>query len=130
MTRSCPPQRGQRVMSMSKTRFNRCAQGRGAVGGSMPSPRESVEGHGWVAGGEAVSLSFLHRRALATASACNGERLAIEADRAALDRINTYATLPEYYIDRPFTCRCCGKREIWRARVRRADDRSTEVRRA
>lgn len=55
---------------------------------------------------------------------------AIEADRAALDRINTYATLPEYYIDRPFMCRCCGKREIWRARVRRADDRSTEVRRA
>ncbi|MGA0839954.1 MAG: zinc-ribbon domain containing protein [Pseudomonadales bacterium] len=49
------------------------------------------------------------------ASACHGERLAIEADRAALDRINTYATLPEYYIDRPFTCRCCGKREIWRA---------------
>jgi hypothetical protein len=53
------------VMSMSKTRFNRCAQVSGAVGGSMPSPRESVEEHSRVAGGEAVSLSFLHRRALA-----------------------------------------------------------------
>ena len=29
----------------------------------------ALVGHGWVAGGEAVSLSFLHRRALATASA-------------------------------------------------------------
>jgi hypothetical protein len=34
MTRSCPPQSGQRVMSMSKTRFNRCAQVSGAVGGT------------------------------------------------------------------------------------------------
>jgi len=37
ITRSCPPQRGQRVMSISNTRFRRCAQVSGAVGGSAES---------------------------------------------------------------------------------------------
>jgi hypothetical protein len=40
---------------------------------------------------------------------------AIAADPSQLQHINTYGFLPEYYIDRPFTCRQCGKREIWRA---------------
>jgi hypothetical protein len=40
---------------------------------------------------------------------------AIAADPSRLQHINTYGFLPEYYIDRPFTCRQCGKREIWRA---------------
>ena len=41
---------------------------------------------------------------------------AIPADPSKLGHINTYGTLPEYYIDRPFACRLCGKWEIWRAR--------------
>jgi hypothetical protein len=41
---------------------------------------------------------------------------AIAADPARLAHINTYGALPEFYIDKPFVCRSCGKREIWRAR--------------
>ncbi|MCZ6869960.1 MAG: zinc-ribbon domain containing protein [Gammaproteobacteria bacterium] len=41
---------------------------------------------------------------------------AVPADPSKLDHINTYGQLPEFYIDRPFSCRQCGKREIWRAR--------------
>jgi hypothetical protein len=41
---------------------------------------------------------------------------ALPADPSKLSHINTYGSLPEYYIDRPFVCRLCGKREIWRAR--------------
>jgi len=37
------------------------------------------------------------------------------ADMAKLGHINTYGALPEFYIDRPFTCRICGKEEIWKA---------------
>jgi hypothetical protein len=37
------------------------------------------------------------------------------ADIAKLDHINTYGALPEFYVDRPFTCRICGKEEIWKA---------------
>lgn len=40
---------------------------------------------------------------------------AIAADHSRLGHINTYGSLPEFYVDRPFTCRRCGKREIWRA---------------
>lgn len=37
------------------------------------------------------------------------------ADRSKLDHINTYGSLPEFYIDKPFRCRDCGKEEIWKA---------------
>ena len=40
---------------------------------------------------------------------------AVAADPARLRHINTYGALPEYYIDKPFRCRDCGKEEIWRA---------------
>ncbi|MGH8707849.1 MAG: zinc-ribbon domain containing protein [Burkholderiales bacterium] len=40
----------------------------------------------------------------------------LAADPSKLTHINTYGSLPEYYIDRPFTCRRCGRREIWLAR--------------
>ena len=40
---------------------------------------------------------------------------AVPADQSKLDHINTYGLLPEFYIDRPFSCRECGKEEIWRA---------------
>ena len=40
---------------------------------------------------------------------------AVEADQSRLEHINTYGALPDYYIDRPFKCRDCGKEEIWRA---------------
>ncbi len=39
----------------------------------------------------------------------------VQADPNKLSHINTYGSLPEYYIDQPFTCRRCHKREIWRA---------------
>ena len=41
---------------------------------------------------------------------------AVAADHSKLDHINTYGMLPDYYLDQPFICRRCGKREIWRAR--------------
>jgi len=40
---------------------------------------------------------------------------AVKADHSRLAHINTYGSLPDYYIDLPFTCRDCGKEEIWRA---------------
>jgi predicted RNA-binding Zn-ribbon protein involved in translation (DUF1610 family) len=40
---------------------------------------------------------------------------AATADSAKLQHINTYGKLPEFYLDKPFTCRDCGKEEIWRA---------------
>jgi hypothetical protein len=40
---------------------------------------------------------------------------AVAADHSRLIHINTYGALPDYYIDLAFTCRRCGKREIWRA---------------
>ena len=44
---------------------------------------------------------------------------AIPADRKKLSHINTYWELPEYYLDFPFACRRCGKREIWKAKDRK-----------
>ena len=41
---------------------------------------------------------------------------AVKADHTRLVHINTYGSLPEYYIDLAFTCRDCGKEEIWRAK--------------
>ena len=40
---------------------------------------------------------------------------ALPADRSKLDHINTYGSLPEFYTDKPFRCRDCGKEEIWKA---------------
>ena len=39
-----------------------------------------------------------------------------KADQSKMDHINTYGKLPEYYIDKPFVCRDCGKEEIWKAK--------------
>jgi hypothetical protein len=41
---------------------------------------------------------------------------AVPADPSKLGHINTCGEVPRFYIDRPFTCRICGKQEIWRAR--------------
>jgi len=41
---------------------------------------------------------------------------AVAADSSKLSHIKTYGSLPEFYLDRPFTCRKCGKREIWKAK--------------
>jgi hypothetical protein len=41
---------------------------------------------------------------------------AVRADHSKLSHINTYGSLPAFYLDQPFTCRQCGKREIWRAK--------------
>lgn len=40
---------------------------------------------------------------------------ALPADPSKLDHINTYGSLPEFYIDKRFHCRDCGKEEIWKA---------------
>ncbi|NTW56665.1 MAG: hypothetical protein HGB20_06440 [Chlorobiaceae bacterium] len=39
----------------------------------------------------------------------------MSSDKSKLAHINTYVQLPEFYIDMPFTCRDCGKEEIWKA---------------
>lgn len=41
---------------------------------------------------------------------------AVPADHTKLSHINTYGSLPDFYLDRPFVCRKCGKTEIWKAR--------------
>lgn len=45
-----------------------------------------------------------------------GHPSAVPADYSKLSHINTYGSLPEFYLDQPFTCRKCGKREIWKAK--------------
>src|SRR6187431_634117 len=40
---------------------------------------------------------------------------AVPADHSKLSHINTYGSLPGFYLDQPFTCRKCGKREIGKA---------------
>ncbi|MFW1676190.1 zinc-ribbon domain containing protein [Pontibacter sp. JAM-7] len=40
---------------------------------------------------------------------------AVAADTAELQHINTYGPLPEFYLDQPFSCRQCGRWEIWLA---------------
>lgn len=40
----------------------------------------------------------------------------VPADHKKLSHINTYGGLPAFYIDKPFVCRSCGKREIWKAK--------------
>ena len=44
---------------------------------------------------------------------------ALPADHGKLDHINTNGPLPDYYIDQPFACRVCGKREIWKAQLQK-----------
>jgi hypothetical protein len=41
---------------------------------------------------------------------------AVPADHGKLAHINTYGSLPDFYLDRPFVCRKCGKKEIWKAK--------------
>ena len=40
----------------------------------------------------------------------------VASDPVKLSHLNTYGALPGYYVDLPFTCRTCGRREIWKAR--------------
>ena len=40
---------------------------------------------------------------------------AVAADQAKLAHINTYGELPDFYLDRPFSCCRCGRWEIWLA---------------
>jgi hypothetical protein len=40
---------------------------------------------------------------------------AVAADHSKLSHIKTYGSLPDFYLDRPFVCRECGKTEIWKA---------------
>jgi Probable zinc-ribbon domain len=38
---------------------------------------------------------------------------AVAADPVQLAHNNTYGLLPQFYVDRPFTCRDCGADEVW-----------------
>lgn len=40
---------------------------------------------------------------------------ALKANHAALSHNTTYSPFPLYYIDKPFTCKDCGKAEVWTA---------------
>lgn len=40
---------------------------------------------------------------------------AVAADQSKLDHINTYGFLPGFYVDYAFSCRDCGKSEVWLA---------------
>jgi len=44
-----------------------------------------------------------------------GHPSAVPANHDKLTHINTYGLLPDFYLDQPFVCRICGKREIWKA---------------
>ncbi len=39
----------------------------------------------------------------------------IPVDHSQLAPNNSYSIPPDFYVDRPFTCRDCGKEEIWTA---------------
>lgn len=69
--------------------------------GRKPSTKELLEAE------RVLSLHPLQRKTHPSA---------IPADVSKLDHINTYGSLPEYYVDQPFTCRQCGKHEIWKAK--------------
>jgi hypothetical protein len=69
--------------------------------GKNPSAKELREAE------RVVNLSPLQRKTHPSA---------IPADTSKLAHINTYGSLPEYYVDQPFSCRKCGKWEIWKAR--------------
>ncbi len=64
----------------------------------------------------AKELREAYRVARLKPSQQNNHPSSVPADHSKLDHINTYGSLPEFYIDQPFTCRSCGKNEIWRAR--------------
>jgi len=40
---------------------------------------------------------------------------AIPVNPAALAPSNSYSPLPLFYVDKPFTCKDCGKAEVWTA---------------
>jgi hypothetical protein len=46
-------------------------------------------------------------------------RGAVAANHVELAHNNTYGLLPNFYVDRPFTCCDCGAKEIWTAKQQR-----------
>ena len=40
---------------------------------------------------------------------------AIAVDHSQLAPTNSYTLPPDFYVDQPFTCRDCGKQEVWTA---------------
>jgi predicted RNA-binding Zn-ribbon protein involved in translation (DUF1610 family) len=63
----------------------------------------------------AKELREAKRIAALSPEAQRGHSSALPADHSRLRHINTYGYLPDFYIDRPFKCRDCGKEEMWRA---------------
>jgi hypothetical protein len=74
-------------------------------------PREQKTG----ANPTAKQLSEAKRIAALSEEAQRHHPSALLADRSKLNHINTYGWLPEFYINKPFRCRDCGKEEIWKA---------------
>jgi hypothetical protein len=67
-TRNCPPQNGQSVITISNTRFKRCAQVNSAVSGSVRSMGGCVELRCWYAGAVSGSLGICRFRTVAGVS--------------------------------------------------------------
>jgi len=63
----------------------------------------------------AKELAAARRIAALPAAVQRQHSSALPADQSKLDHINTYGALPEFYIDKPFRCRDCGREEIWKA---------------
>lgn len=40
----------------------------------------------------------------------------VKADKSQLLHNNTYGLLPDFYLDKAFTCRDCGNEEVWTAK--------------
>src|SRR5689334_5847440 len=71
--------------------------------------------HAAVRGPRARDIAEAKRVAALHPDILSAHPSAVPADRSRLGHINTYGVLPEYYVDKPFQCRDCGKEEIWRA---------------
>jgi len=41
---------------------------------------------------------------------------AVQAEHSALGHVCSYTPLPLFYVDKPFTCRDCGAKEVWTAK--------------
>ena len=76
----------------------------------MPRRRDTGRDPSRKALNEAKRIASLHPEAQ------RNHPSAVAADPEQLTHINTYGAVPDFYIDRPFVCRDCGKEEIWRAR--------------
>jgi hypothetical protein len=82
-----------------------------SLGGSAPMSRHTQTGRN----ATEAEIREAERVLGFTQTQQRGHPSAVTADHSKLSHINTYGSLPEFYLDQPFTCRQCGRREIWKA---------------